>query len=142
MTDRLCSVPGCERPHQARGWCMTHYGRWMRQGDPAVSLNAIPWEDRFFQNWTVEADGCWLWTGTINHAGYGRFAMPRSHHGQRERMAHRMTYEMAVGQVPDGLQLDHLCRRRSCVNPDHLEAVTSAENTRRGLTARRQLERI
>jgi hypothetical protein len=142
MSDRRCSVPDCTRRHQARGWCITHYGRWMRQGDPAISLNAIPWEDRFYESWTIDAEtGCWLWTGQINHAGYGRFAMPRSQPGQRERLAHRMTWEMAVGPVPEGLQLDHLCRRRSCVNPDHLEPVTSAENTRRGVLAR-QLERI
>jgi len=71
--------------------------------------------------------GCWLWTGGGNGKGYGIV------HGRSSRVAHRFSYEMLVGPVPEGLQLDHLCRQRCCVNPAHLEPVTSRENTLRGV---------
>ncbi len=73
--------------------------------------------------------GCWLWVGGLNQKGYGKFF-----YNKRPAMAHRASYEMHVGPIPDGLELDHLCRVRCCVNPDHLEPVSSSENTKRGLT--------
>jgi hypothetical protein len=70
--------------------------------------------------------GCWLWTGAIAGGGYGVVW----NDGKR-RQAHRVVYEMHCDPIPDGMQLDHLCRTRSCCNPDHLEPVTGAENLRR-----------
>lgn len=70
--------------------------------------------------------GCWLWSGAILRSGYGSITIDN-----RTRMAHRHVYEMVVGKIPSGLCIDHLCRVRSCVNPDHLEPVTTAENLRR-----------
>lgn len=72
--------------------------------------------------------GCWLWLGRLDHNGYGQFS-----HGQRRSQAHRWSYERLVGPIPDGLQIDHLCRVRSCVNPVHLEPVTQRENIIRGI---------
>jgi hypothetical protein len=74
---------------------------------------------------------CWVWLNTLDPAGYG--TMHRDHKMLR---AHRVYYERAKGPIPDDLPLDHLCRVRPCVNPDHLEPVTVAENTRRGLSAK------
>ncbi len=81
----------------------------------------------------VDASGeCWLWTGEINRAGYGT-ANPTRLLGRRgTRLAHRLVWEKLVGPIPEGMTLDHLCRVRNCVNPDHLEPVTAAENIRRG----------
>ena len=73
--------------------------------------------------------GCWLWTAYVDRHGYGRLR-----DGRRMISAHRLSYELARGAIPEGLELDHLCRTRHCVNPDHLEAVTHRENVRRGMT--------
>ena len=72
---------------------------------------------------------CWLWRASTNNTGYGMFWDERRN---RANSAHRYTWETFNGPVPDDLQVDHLCRVRSCVNPNHMELVTSQENTFRG----------
>lgn len=72
-------------------------------------------------------NGCWQWYGACSN-GYGVFCENGIH-----IKAHRYAYETMVGAVPDGLELDHLCRNKRCVNPEHLEAVTRGENIKRGL---------
>jgi hypothetical protein len=74
-------------------------------------------------------DGCWEWTASINEGGYGQIGMGRP---QKMRKAHRVLYELLVGPIPAGLELDHLCRNRRCVRPSHLEPVTHQENMLRG----------
>lgn len=84
--------------------------------------------DRFWSNVdTDSSDGCWLWKLSVGSHGYGQVGWWEN---GRSRMvlAHRVSYELLVGPIPDGLQLDHLCRVRLCVNPSHLEAVTQREN--------------
>jgi hypothetical protein len=80
--------------------------------------------------------GCWLWTGTLNHGGYGKLWIRDGGRptGWRSTSAHRYSYERFIGPIPDGLELDHQCRVRCCVNPNHLEPVTHAENVRRGIS--------
>lgn len=76
--------------------------------------------------------GCWEWVGTINHHnGYGYVRAPAGIRPINQR-AHRVVYEMEKGPIPSGLQIDHLCRNRRCVNPAHMEPVTSRANTLRG----------
>lgn len=89
--------------------------------DPA-ELAAIQWgKGRTFWEKVSKSEGCWLWTGrTVK--GYGK------HSG---KLAHRVAYEEMVGPIPDGLELDHLCRTPLCVRPDHLEPVTRHVNMRR-----------
>lgn len=71
--------------------------------------------------------GCWLWTASLNWRGYGRLKV-----NGRMVHAHRFAFEMTKGPIPQNLVIDHLCRTRGCVNPDHMEPVTSAVNTLRG----------
>ena len=79
-----------------------------------------------------KTDSCWNWLAYVTPTGYGVFTSRIS--GKLEnRRAHRAVYELLVGKVPDGLQLDHLCRNRKCVNPEHLEPVTQKENLLRGI---------
>ncbi len=73
--------------------------------------------------------GCWLWLGALKENGYGAFGMKRGANGY----AHRFSYLVHKGDIPDGLEIDHLCRVRCCVNPDHLEAVTHQVNKIRGI---------
>lgn len=80
-----------------------------------------------------DQDSCWEWIGYISPHGYGMFGVHRG--GKWQKIgAHRISYELYVGPIPDGLQIDHLCRNRKCVNPKHIEAVTKRENLVRGLT--------
>lgn len=73
-----------------------------------------------------QTDTCWLWKAWVEKNGYGRFWLDGRQHG-----AHRIAYELFKGPIPDGLEIDHLCRVKHCVNPEHLEPVTTAENIRR-----------
>lgn len=76
---------------------------------------------------TINLEDCWLWAGSLNNCGYGRFRL-----GIKAYAAHRVVYESEVGLIPDGLVIDHLCRTPCCVNPEHLEPVTNKENILRG----------
>jgi hypothetical protein len=79
---------------------------------------------------------CWVWRGRTTKKGYGVFRA-----AGREIRAHRWSWAALVGDIPAGLVLDHLCRNHPCVNPDHLEPVTRAENTRRGPIPKRNASR-
>ncbi|MGI9297058.1 MAG: HNH endonuclease signature motif containing protein [Gammaproteobacteria bacterium] len=84
--------------------------------------------DRFWDKISPEPNsGCWLWLGYTQPNGYGQYRLPG-----KTQMAHRAAFRILVGEVPTGLDLDHLCRVRCCVNPNHLEPVTRSVNLKRG----------
>lgn len=80
------------------------------------------WWERF----TVSETGCWEWSASCTKAGYGQVMV-----GGKQRYSHRLFYERFKGPIPEGLQLDHLCRNKRCCNPSHLEVVTGRVNVRR-----------
>lgn len=82
------------------------------------------------KNRNILENGCWEWTATVNVNGYGSTQLG-GRKGKRV-YAHRLSYEAYKGSIPEGLDLDHLCRNRKCVNPDHLEAVSRKINAHRG----------
>lgn len=135
-----CKVVDCVKPSRRRGWCFMHYYRWLRNGDPLNPGSRIVHDggevDRFWAK--VVKSGpvpecrpdlgqCWLWTASAADGDYGKFWWKGT-----LRSAHCIAYEEVVGPIPAGLVLDHLCRNHRCVNPEHLEPVTSGENVLRG----------
>lgn len=74
---------------------------------------------------------CWIWTSSKINSGYGQFRLNRQGY-----LAHRLSYEYCIGPIPIGLEIDHLCRSRACVNPFHLEPVTHSVNALRGLVGK------
>ncbi len=83
---------------------------------------------KFFLERSVEIDGCWIWDRTISVSGYGQVS-----DGGKVSYAHRVSYTHLVGEIPKGLVIDHLCKNKECVNPEHLEPVTQAENVKRAM---------
>jgi hypothetical protein len=133
-----CEVGECDEKARKRGLCERHYRRLRLYGDPLGSPPPRPKpspEDRFWGK--VDKNGpisgvrpdlgqCWIFAGSPAHR-YGRFYI-----GEPSYAAHRLSYEWLVGPIPEGHEIDHLCKVTKCVNPDHLEAVTHHENILRG----------
>ena len=129
----------CGRPAWSKGLCSMHLTRQVRHG--SVAGPRPTQAERFWAkvnkagavpDYAPHLGPCWLY-------GRGSVERHKTFFPQRREPigAHRYAYESLVGPIPDGLHLDHLCRVPACVNPDHLEPVTPAENTRRGVVARR-----
>ena len=135
-----CSIAGCTNKAATAGMCNSHYLRQRRHGDPlAGRANQLTGSlaDRLWPRIQVgSAEECWPWTGALNGSGYGVI----SRGGSRVRgdviknaLAYRAAWELTNGPVPEGLELDHLCRNKACCNPAHLEPVTHEENMRRAM---------
>lgn len=100
-----------------------------------MGVNTNPTRTRpLEQSYAVDVEtGCWLWTAQLDRKGYPVAWNPDD---ATNRRAHRLLYERTCGPIPDGMQLDHLCRVRRCVNPVHMQPVTNAENQQRGAKAK------
>lgn len=146
-----CSITDCGGTVLARGWCNRHYTRWYETGSTSLGIRTrergptASIEERFWAKvnksggtpyLTDELSGsvsgqCWAWLSSKSTLGYGSIW---DNSVKKNRMAHQIAWEIATGKpFPSGMVVDHLCRNPSCVNPEHLEPVTVAENTRRGL---------
>lgn len=142
-----CSIGGCGDKAKARGLCNKHYLRTRRAHPEEDRPERVPQArqtiaERFWSKTRIAVDcechlclatedaaaKCVIWTASGTGNGYGGFW-----NGERQVRAHRASYQMINGAIPEGLCLDHLCRVRRCVAPAHLEPVTQQENVRRGL---------
>ena len=132
-SSRQCSEEDCTGPVVGHGLCGKHYAAERRRNGPFRRLTP---QERFWAK--VDKHGpvpaccpdlgpCWIWQGKPKREGYGEF-----YYQGAPKYAHRLSYEWSVRPIPPGLHIDHLCRVRICVNPGHLEPVTTLENTTRG----------
>jgi len=88
--------------------------------------------ERFWEKIQITDNGCWMWQAYVKPNGYAGFGIGNTEENNRKmEYAHRWAYRNFIGEIPKGLELDHLCRNRSCVNPNHLEPVTRKENLSR-----------
>lgn len=122
-TPKLCEC-GCGTPT-----LITRRGRKPRRFIDGHH-NRRPTQERFWEKVSVAGPNeCWQWRGSVTAGGYGNFKFAGSN-----EYAHRAAYMLSVGEIPEGLHIDHLCRNRLCVNPAHLEPVTQRENNARNET--------
>jgi hypothetical protein len=150
-----CKVAECPSPRYAKGFCIKHYSRWRKHGDPTVNLGerrAAPplptlhlpdgrpiTVDMLSPQWAavarralakveVASSGCWNYTGALDPRGYGRC---RNRDGTS--LVHRVVFQAVVRDLAADELLDHACRNHACCNPLHLEPVSNKLNSRRGI---------
>jgi|688.fasta_scaffold719347_2 hypothetical protein len=147
MGNKLCSFEGCQKKHCAKGLCNSHWAQKKRHGEltPIVTHESL--HDRFLRQTKIpeNKNECWIFEG--NGEGSGKSAKQGCGYGQiwfnnKKQMAHRYSYEYYKEKIPAGIQIDHMCRVKKCVNPAHLQLVTQDENMRRLHFARSLEDRL
>lgn len=118
----------CSRNDSRRGYEKGKYRTYVKGHQPKANRKS---DVEFVAEDRGHGTACWIWRLAIDKDGYGAKTYKR-----KSVKAHRFYYEKRFGQIPEGLVLDHLCRVRACVNPDHVEAVTGVVNIRRGANAK------
>lgn len=127
MAKRTCSEDGCLNPSRSRGMCPKHYQRWF-DNTPKDLRAPVPARDFDAFYTKSHAYGCWTWNGPTNRGGYGLWG---------QKLAHRVSWTLANGPIPDGLFICHHCDNPPCVNPRHLYPGTASDNARDMVTRNR-----
>jgi hypothetical protein len=124
---KKCDVAWCDKSVAARGLCSTHYDRWNRGRDPHTkSAHELTPEERFWPKVKKGSnDECWAWQAGADSRGYGHFKVRG-----RMVMAHRFSYELVSGPIPEGMYVCHSCDNPNCVNPEHLWLGSCLDNIR------------
>lgn len=125
QSTKICSFDGCDKPHYGRGLCQGHCiqhrkGQELRPLKP--SSRGLTLEQRFWAK-VRKTDDCWLWTASTTSQGYGQIKADGW-----MRYAHRVSWELTNDPIPDGMDIDHRCANRKCVNPEHLRVTTRSQN--------------
>jgi|SRR5690625_5253612 len=124
MTKRICSVPDCANPHNAKGYCQNHYNQWKRYGDPLIKSRVhYKSPSEAFTARTEWHGDCLVWTGTVVSKRYGSLKVEG-----KMVLSHRYAWETVNGPIPPGMFIDHICHNTLCCNIDHLRLATHAEN--------------
>lgn len=125
---KICSIDECDRDIVVKGMCRKHYNN-LRVYGHAVAIRDMPPRARIeLVGWDVTDSGCWEWKGARNHHNYGIIEAAR--YGLKSARVHRVYYTEVTGECIDGLELMHKCDNPPCMNPDHLEPGTHAQNMR------------
>lgn len=125
-----CKVPGCTKEAGTRGLCTMHYSRNRREALGVARPERYQVVDplaKILSN--IDVGFCWEWNRKLNNRGYGVTNV-----NKKRWYVHRLMWTLMVGPIPDGMEIDHMCRNRACCNPEHLDLVTGQVNTLRGVS--------
>jgi hypothetical protein len=129
-THSTCTFEPCDGKHFAKGYCKRHWAQWKKTGDPTIR-RPNQWgtpEERFWRLTGKRSDSeCWIWRGRLDKDGYGSLRIKFELSPVR---AHRFSYQLHYGLIPEGCLIRHLCNNPSCVNPKHLAHGTQTDNMR------------
>ena len=122
---RFCSVDGCDSKMYALDFCNKHWQRFKKHGDPLGGGRRYDTPEEAIKAQAKKVSNCLLWTGYVNDDGYGVFSARK-----KRTSVHRFVWEKKRGTIPEGMEIDHICLQRNCINLEHLRLASNAENKR------------
>jgi hypothetical protein len=135
---KICSIEGCEKPVDARCLCGMHYMQQRRANLLPIGTRARGTTEERFWRFVQKTEGCWIWIGTSKtKKGYGMLQKIGGSKGHGIT-AHRLSYQIHKGEIPEGMVVMHSCDNPSCVNPAHLSAGTQSQNIREAIAKGRK----